>query len=66
MCVANDQPMTVVGVPDVVVVEAIHVDLELATVYVDVRDKQRRNVKSIIRTTSVWTFDQTLEFYLRP
>lgn len=35
----NDDPMTVVGVPDVRVVEAVHVRLELAPIDVDVRDE---------------------------
>lgn len=49
--------MQVVGVPDVVVAETVHVNLELATVHVHVGDKQKRNVRGTIRTTSilVWT-----------
>lgn len=45
--------MTVVGVPDVVVLEAVDVDLELAIVHVDVGDEQKRNVKRIIFFTKV-------------
>lgn len=51
-CVAHDQPMTIVGIPDVVVVKAVRIDLELTIVHVDVRDKQERNVECAIYTTS--------------
>lgn len=46
--------MTVVGVPDIVVLETVDVKPELAIMHVDVRDKQKRNMGSAIRTTSVW------------
>lgn len=49
----DNQPMTVVSVPDVVVGEAVHVDLERATVHIDVSDEQKRNVRSAILTTSI-------------
>jgi hypothetical protein len=51
------------AVPDVVVREPVHVGLELATVHVHVGDEQKRNVRSTIRTTGVWTCEQTPEFY---
>ena len=35
----HDHPMAVVGVPDVGVREAVHVDLELATIHVHVGDE---------------------------
>lgn len=62
----HDHPIAVVGVPDIVVGEAVHVGLELATVHVDVSDEQKRNVRSTIRATSVWTCEQTPEFYAGP
>ena len=49
----DHQPMTIVGVPDVVVVEAVHVGLELATIHVDVSDEQKRYVKYTIHATNV-------------
>jgi hypothetical protein len=49
--------MKVVGVPDVVVAESVHVDLELATVHVHVGDEQKRNVRSTIRTTTFEDFE---------
>tara|TARA_B100000745_G_scaffold214365_1_gene142351 strand:- start:205 stop:381 length:177 start_codon:yes stop_codon:yes gene_type:complete len=41
--------MAIVGVPDVVVLEAVHVGLELATIHVDVGDEQKDmwNIPSI-------------------
>ena len=47
----NNHSMMIVSIPDVVVVEAVHVDPKLASVHVDVGDKQRRNVKSTILAT---------------
>ncbi len=52
LCVADHQPMPVVGVPNVVVRKVVHVSLELTPVHVDVGDKQKRNVKYAIYTTS--------------
>ncbi len=43
--------MPVVGVPDVVVLETVHVGLELTAIHIDVGDKQKRNVKYAIYTT---------------
>ena len=62
----HDHPIAVVGVPDVGVREAVHVGLELATIDVHVGDEQKRNVRSTIRTTGVWTCEQTPEFYAGP
>jgi hypothetical protein len=48
-----DHPVVVVGVPDIVVREMMHVGLELATVHVHVSDKQKRNVRNTIHTTAL-------------
>jgi hypothetical protein len=52
-CVANHQPMTVVGVPGVVVLETVDVGLELATINVGVCDKQERYVGGAIYATGM-------------
>jgi len=44
--------MTVISIPDVVVAKPIHVDLEPASVQVDVGDERKRSVRSIIPTTA--------------
>jgi len=49
----NHQAMAIVCVPDIVVVKAIHVSLELATIHVDVGDEQKRYVKYTIHATNV-------------
>jgi hypothetical protein len=48
----HDHPVAVVGVPDVVVRKTVHVDLEPVTIHVHVGDKQKRNVRRTIRTTT--------------
>ena len=58
--------MAVVGVPDVGVRETVHVGLELATIHVHVGDEKKRNVSNTIRSTGVWTCEQTPEFYMGP
>lgn len=49
----DHQAMPRVCVPGVVVVEVVDVDLELATVHVDVGDEQKRYVGNAIHTTDV-------------
>lgn len=45
--------MAITCIPDVVVIKVVHVDLELASIHVDVSDKQRRCVKCAIYTTNI-------------
>lgn len=45
--------MAVVGVPDVVVVEAVDIGLELPTIHVDVGNEEEIIVRYIIRITTV-------------
>jgi len=49
----NHHTMAIVSVPDVVVLEAVQVNLEVVTTHVNVSDVQKRYVKYTIRTTSV-------------
>ncbi len=49
----DHQAMAIVCVPDVVVVKAVQVSLELAIIHVDVSDEQKRYVKYTIHTTNV-------------
>lgn len=62
----HNHTMAIVSVPDVVVREAVHVGLQLATVHVHVGDKEKRKVRSTIHTTGVWTCEQTPEFHAGP
>jgi len=49
----DHQAMARVRIPDVVIVKAVHVDLELTSIHIDVSDKQRRYVKCAIHTTNI-------------